>query len=89
MSQAGSIDNVGIIGRLQCGGTMEMREVMQRELFSNRVSSSTILDIPRASGPAESRIDIDSALPRKGSSRWKIGIVVGVSNPQGFRPLHR
>ena len=30
ISHADSIDNVGMTGRLQCRGTVEMREVMQR-----------------------------------------------------------
>ena len=41
---------------------MEMREVMPRQMLSNRVSSSTTAYISRASGPAGSRID--SALSR-------------------------
>ena len=63
MSHADSIDNVGIIGRLQCGGTVEMREVIPRHMFLKRESSSTIVNIFWASGPAGSRMD--SALSRK------------------------
>ena len=41
---------------------MEMREVIPRQMLSKRVSSSTMVYISRASGPAGSRID--SALSR-------------------------
>ena len=62
MSHADSIDNEGIAGRLQRGGTVEMREVIPRQMFLNRVNSSTTAYISWASGPAGSRID--SALSR-------------------------
>ena len=57
MSHADSIDKVGMVGRLQCGGTVEMREVIPRQIFSKRVSSSTTAYISVESGPAGSRID--------------------------------
>ena len=57
MSHADSIDNVGIVGRLQCRGTVEIREVMQRDMVLNRLSSSTTAYISRAPGPFGSRID--------------------------------
>ena len=62
MSHADSIDSVGIVGRSQRGGTVEMREVMQRQMFSKRLSSSTTPDMSRASVPCGSRMD--SALSR-------------------------
>ena len=78
MSHADSIDKVGMIGRLQCGGTVEMREVIPRQMFSNRVSSSTTLYSSWASGPAGSRID--SAL-----SRNKIILVEDRNGRSGVR----
>ena len=62
MSHADSTDNVEIIGRLQRGGTVEIREVIPRHIFLKRVSSSTTAYISWASGPAGSRMD--SALSR-------------------------
>ena len=62
MSHADSIDSVGMIGRLQCRGTVEMREVMQRHMVLNRLNSSTAAYISRAAVPRGSRMD--SALSR-------------------------
>ena len=62
MSHADSIGSVGITGRLQLGGTVEMREVMQSEIVLNRLSSSTTAYMFWESGPCGSRMD--SALSR-------------------------
>ena len=51
MSHADSVDNVGIIGRLQRGGTVEIREVIPRQMLLNRLSSSTTAYISRDSVP--------------------------------------
>src|SRR5882762_622187 len=57
MSHADSIDSVEMIGRLQCGGTVDMREVMTRQMFLKRLNSSTTVYISRASVPCGSKMD--------------------------------
>jgi hypothetical protein len=42
VSRAASIDNGGISRVSQSGGMVEIREVMQRQMLLNRVSSSTV-----------------------------------------------
>ena len=62
MSHADSIESVGTIGHLQCGGTVEMREVIPRHMFLKQLSSSTKADNSPESVPCGSRRD--SALSR-------------------------
>ena len=62
MSHAESIDSVGMTGRLQCRGTVEIREVRHRHIDLNRLNSSTTEYISRAPAPCGSRMD--SALSR-------------------------
>ena len=57
MSHADSVDNVETIGRLKCGGMVEMREVIPRQMLGNRLNSSTAEYILRASVPCGSRIN--------------------------------
>ena len=62
MSHADSVDSVGMVGRLHCGGTVETREVIPRQMFSKWLNSSTTAYISPESVLCGSRID--SALSR-------------------------
>ena len=62
MSQAAPIDSVGMYRSLQPEGIVENRDVMQRQILLNWLSSLTTAWISRASTPCGSRMD--SALSR-------------------------
>src|SRR6266478_1321785 len=62
VSRAASIDNVGILRVSQAGGIVKIRDVIQRQMLLNCVSSFATPYNSRASVPCGSRID--SALSR-------------------------